>query len=180
MILDSAALVGLLGKRLDDAGVPDFFSDLNGGAEPEAHIAGNANIGESHTYLFPLVGVIVRATDYSGAGQRIAQVTLIGKARRVYLDRREYAVETFRGPLPLSVRWGQLRAEIRRQLGCPALSNDGISVSDRPKAPIHETRDADEYLQGKVIIRLIYSDSYEGPGCLEEIDLQRTIDPTRP
>lgn len=180
MIFDTAALVGLLGKRLGDAGVRDLFSDLNGGAEPEPHIAGNANIGESRTYLLPVAGVIVRTTDYSGAGQRIGQITLIGKARRVYLDGREYALETFRGPLPLSVRWGQLRTEIRRQLGCPALSNDGISISDRPKAPIHETRDADEYLSGNAIIRLIYSDSYEGPGCLEEIDLQRTIDPTRP
>jgi len=177
MIFDSAALVGLLGKRLGDAGVRDLFSDLNGGAEPEPHIAGNANIGESRTYLFPVVGVIVRTTDYSGAGQRIAQVTLIGKARRVYLDGREYAVETFRGPLPLSVRWGQLLAEIRRQLGCPALSNDGISISDRPKTPIQETRDADEFLQAGVIVRLIYSDLYKGPSCLVEIDLQRTIGP---
>jgi hypothetical protein len=180
MISDSAALVGLLGKRLDDTGVRDLFLDLNGGAEPVAHIAGNASIGESRTYLLPVAGVIVRTTDYSGAGQRIGQVTLIGKARRVYLDGREYALEAFRGSLPLSLRWGKLRTEIRRQLGCPAGSNDGISISDRPKAPIHETRDADEYMQGSAIIRLIYSDSYEGPGYLEEIDVQRTIDPTRP
>ena len=180
MILDSAALVGLLGKRLDDAGVRDLLLHLNRGAEPEAHVAGDDNIGESRTYLFPVAGVIVWTADYSGTGQRVGQVTLIGKARRVYLDGREYAVETFRGPLPLSVRWGQLRTEILRQLGCPAVSNDGISISDRPKAPIHETRDADEYLQGNAIIRLIYSDPYQGPGYLEEIDLQRTIGPTRP
>lgn len=179
MIVELAALVRLLGKRLDDAGVRELLLDLNGGAEPEAHVAGNANIGESHTYLFPVAGVIVCTTDYSGAGQRIGQVTLIGKARRVHLDGREFTLETFRGPLPLSLKWGDLRTDILRRLGCPAVSNDGISISDRPKAPIHETRDADEYLQENAIIRLIYSDPYEGPGSLEEIDLQRTIDPTR-
>ncbi len=180
MIFDLAALVRLLGKRLDDASVRDLLLDLNGGAEPEAHVAGNAAIGESRTYLFPAAGIIVRTTDYSGAGHRIGQVTLIGKARRVYLDGREYTVGSFRGPLPLSLKWGDLRTDILRRLGCPVMSNDGISLSDRPKSPIHETRDADEYLQGNAIARLIYSDPHEGPSYLEEIDLQRTINTTRP
>jgi hypothetical protein len=104
-------------------------------------------------------------------------VTLVGKARKVYLDGREYAVETFRGALPLSLKWGQSRADILRRLGCPAMSNDGISISDRPKTPIQETRDADEFQQAGVIVRLIYSDPCEGPSYLEEIDLQRTIGP---
>jgi len=95
----------------------------------------------------------------------------------VYLDGREYAVETFRGALPLSLKWGQSRTDILRRSGCPAMSNDGISISDRPKTPIQETRDADEFQQAGVIVRLIYSDPCEGPGYLEEIDLQRTIGP---
>jgi hypothetical protein len=176
-ILDLAGLIGLLGKRLDDPDVHDSFVRMNLGAEPVAHVVGDASIGESRTYFFPGAGVIVCAADYSGAGQRIGQLTLVGKARRVYLDGQEYAVETFRGALPLSLRWGQSRADILRRLGCPAMSNEGISISDRPKTPIQETRDADEFLQAGVIVRLIYSDLYKSPSCLVEIDLQRTIGP---
>jgi len=176
-VLDPAALIGLLGKRLDDPDAHDSFVRMNLGAEPVAHVVGDASIGESRTYFFPAAGVIACETDYSGAGQRIGQVTLVGKAKRVYLDGREYAVETFRGALPLSLKWGQSRTDILRRLGCPAMSNDGISISDRPKTPIQETRDADEFQQAGVIVRLIYSDPCEGPGYLEEIDLQRTIGP---
>lgn len=176
-VLDLTALIGLLGKRLDDPNVHDSFVRMNLGAEPVAHVVGDAAIGESRTYFFPAAGVIVCETDYSGAGQRIGQVTLVGKAKKVYLDGREYTVETFRGALPLSLKWGQSRADILRRLGCPAMSNDGISISDRPKTPIQETRDADEFQQAGVIVRLIYSDPCEGPSYLEEIDLQRTIGP---
>ena len=175
--LDSAALIRLLGKRLDDPDLYDSFVRMNLGSAPVAHVAGDAFIGESRTYFFPAVGVIVWAADYSGTGQRIGQVTLVGRAKRVYLDGREYAVETFRGALPLSLKWGQLREDIHRRLGRPAMSNDGISISDRPKTPIHETRDADEFQQSGVIVRLIYSDPCEGRSYLEEIDLQRTIGP---
>ncbi len=172
-----AALIGLLGKRLDDPNVHDSFVRMNLGTEPVAHVAGDASLGESRTFFFAAAGVIVYATDYSGAGPQIGQVTLVGRARSVYLDGREYAVRTFRGALPLSLRWGQLRADILRLLGCPAMSNDGISISNRPKSPIQETRDADEFQQAGVIVRLIYSDSYAGPSSLEEIDIQRTISP---
>ena len=47
----------------------------------------------------------------------------------------------------------------------------------RPKADIQETRDADEFQQAGLVVRLIYSDPREGPGYLEEIDLQWTIGP---
>jgi hypothetical protein len=173
-VLDLTALIGLLGKRLDDPNVHDSLVRMNLSAEPVAHVVGDASIGESRTYFFPAAGVVVRAADYSGAGQRIGQVTLVGRARRVHRDGQEYAVETFRGALPLSVKWGQSRVEILRRLGCPAMSNEGISISDRPKTPIQETRDADEFQQAGVIVRLIYSDPCEGPSYLVEIDLQRT------
>ena len=150
---------------------------MNQGVEPDAHVTGGAAFGESRTYFFPAGGVIVDAADYSGTGQRIGQVTLVGKARTVYLDGRQYAVETFRGTLPLALRWGQSRSDILGRLGRPLMSNDGVSISDRPKTPIHETRDADEFQQGGLIVRLIYSDDSENPGCLEEIELQRTIGP---
>jgi competence protein ComEC len=174
---DLAALAGLLGKHLDDAGVGQSFMSMNQGAKPEAHVTGSAAIGESRAYFFPAAGVIVCAADYSGTGQRIGQVTLVGRPKRVYLDGQEYAVEMFRGTLPLSLKWGQSRADILRRLGSPAMSNDGVSISDRPKTPIHETRDADEFQQAGVIVRLIYSNGNRDPGCLEEIDLQRTIGP---
>lgn len=174
---DLAVLIGLLGKRLDDPGVRASFLRMNLGAEPVAHVAGNASIGESRRHFFPAAGVIVCATDYSGAGQRIGQVTLVGRARRVFLDGQEYAVDTYRGALPLALKWGQSRTDILGRLGHPTMSNDGVSISDRPKTPIHETRDADEFQQAGVIVRLIYSDPPEGPGCLEEIDLQRTVIP---
>ncbi len=77
----------------------------------------------------------------------------------------------------MSLKWEQSRADILRRLGCPAMSNDGISISDRPKTPMHETRDADEFQQAGVIVRLIYSDSHEGTSYLQEVDLQRTIRP---
>jgi competence protein ComEC len=172
-----AALAGLLGRRLDDAGMGDSFARLNRGVEPVAHVARGAAIGESRAYFFASAGVIVNAADYSGTGQRVRQVTLVGKPKTVYLDGREYAVEAFRGGLPLSLRWGQSRADILNRLGRPALSNEGISISDRPKSPIHETRDADEFEQAGVIVRLIYSDARESTGCLEQIDLQRTGGP---
>jgi hypothetical protein len=165
----------LLGKRLDDPGVHDSLVRMNLGADPVAHVLGNASIGESRTYFFPAAGVTVSTADYSGKGQRIGLVTLVGRSRRVYLDGREYSVETFRGALPLSLKWGQSRTDILRRLGHPAMSNEGISISDRPKTPIQDTRDADEFPQAGVIVRLIYSDLYEGPSCLMEIDLQRTI-----
>ncbi len=150
---------------------------MNLGAEPVAHVVGDASIGESRTYFFPAAGVIVSTADYSGKGQRIGQVTLVGQAKKVRLDGREYAVKTFRGALPMSLKWEQSRADILRRLGSPAMSNDGISISDRPKTPMHETRDADEFQQAGVIVRLIYSDSHEGTSYLQEVDLQRTIRP---
>jgi len=169
--------MGLLGKRLDDPKVHDLFVRMNLGAEPVVQVFGDASIGEFRTYFFPAAGVIVFETDYSGAGRRIGQVTLVGKARKVYLDGRECAVETFRGALPSSLKWGESRADILRRVGRPAMSNDGISISDRPKTPIQETRDADEFHQAGAIVRLIYSDPREGYSHLEEIDLQRTIGP---
>ncbi len=97
------------------------------------------------------------ATDFSGAGQRIAIVTLVGKTRRVILDGREYVVQAFRGSLPRSLKWGESRADIHKRLGPPTMSNEGISLSDRPKSPIQEARDADEFQDGEVIMRLIYT-----------------------
>jgi hypothetical protein len=178
--LASAALMTLLSKRIDEPSVRDSFLRLNQGAEPYPHVAGNASVGESRTYFFPSAGVIVCATDFSGAGQRVGIVTLVGKSRKVYLDGREYAVEAFRGSLPLSLKWGELRADILKRLGSPLMSNDGISLSDRPKSPMHESRDADEFQQGNVIIRLIYADPLDGASFLEEIDLQRIIASKRP
>jgi hypothetical protein len=165
-----AALMELLGKNIDDRSVRDFFVLLNQGTAPVAHVSGDAHVGESHTYFFPANGVIVCSTNYSGRVQRIGLVTLVGRARRVYLDGREYALAAFRGPLPFSLKWEQARADILERLGGPVMSNEGINLSDRPKTPMHETRDADEFMQGRVIVRLIYTDS----GCLEEIDLQGT------
>jgi hypothetical protein len=173
--VDLAAIVDLLGKRIDERATRDSFVLLNQGMEPAAHVDGNAFVGESRAYFFPANGMIVHSVDYSGAGQRIGLVTLIGSAREVYLGGREYALEVFRGRLPLRLKWGQSRADVLRRLGCPAASNEGISLSDRPKSAIHETRDADEFQQGSVIVRLIYTES----GCLEEIDLQQTISPAR-
>ncbi len=177
--VDVGVLIRALGRRLDDPGVHDLFVRMNLGAEPVAHVVGDASIGESRTYFFPAAGVIVCETDYSGAGRRIGQMTLVGRSRKVYLDGREYAVEKFRGTLPLSLKWGQSRTEIFRRLGPPAMSNEGISMSDRPKSPIQETRDADEFHQAGVIVRLIYSDATEGNAYLEEIDLQRIIGPAQ-
>jgi hypothetical protein len=179
-VFDSAALIPLLAKRLDEPVVRDLFLRLNQGAEPDAHVAGNAFVGESCTYFFPSAGVIVCATDFSGAGQRIGIVTLVGKTRKVVRGGREYAVRAFRGSLPLSLKWGELRADILKRLGRPIMSNEGISLSDRPKSPIHESRDADEFQDGNVIIRLVYTDPLEGPSFLEEIDLQRIIGSKRP
>ena len=173
---DLAAIIDLLGKRIDERAARDSLVLLNQGVKPVAHIDGNAFVGESRSYFFPANGIIVHSADYSGAGQRIGLVTLIGSAREVYLDGREYAFEIFRGSLPLRLKWGQSRADVLRRLGCPAASNEGISLSDRPKSAIHETRDADEFQQGRVIVRLIYTDS----GRLEEIDLQQTSRPVRP
>jgi hypothetical protein len=147
---------------------------LNRGAEPVVRTEGDALIGESRICFLTVAGVILHSSDHSGAGQRIGQVTLAGRARKVYEQGREWAVAAFRGSLPLSLNWGQTRGEILRRLGPPTLSNEGISISDRPKTPIREIRDADEYQQGNVIIRLIYADTLDGPGGLEEIDLQRT------
>jgi len=173
--VDLAAIVDLLGKRIDGRATRDSFVLLNQGVEPAVHVDGNAFVGESRAYFFPANGMIFHSVDYSGAGQRIGLVTLIGSAREVYLGGREYAFEIFRGPLPLRLKWGQSRADVLRRLGYPAASNEGISLSDRPKSAIHETRDADEFQQGSVIVRLIYTDS----GRLEEIDLQQTIAPAR-
>ncbi len=174
-VLNSADLIPLLAKRLDEPPVHSLFLRLNRGEEPYAHVTGNALVGESRAYFFPSAGVIVCATDFSGAGQRIGILTLVGKARKVVLDGREYAMQVFRGSLPLSLKWGELRANIRKRLGHPTLSNEDISLSDRPKSPIQETRDADEFQEGDVIIRLIYADPVEGPEFLEEIDLQRIM-----
>ena len=174
-VFNSADLIQLLAKHLDEPAVRGLFLRLNQGEEPDAHVAGNAFVGESRTYFFPSAGVIVCATDFSGGGQRIGVVTLVGKPRKVVLDGQEYAVQAFRGSLPLSLRWGELRADIHKRLGRPAMSNEGISLSDRPKSPIQETRDADEFQDGDVIIRLIYADPIEGGNFLEEIDLQRSM-----
>ncbi len=170
--LDLTQLMGLLAKPLDEAGVRNLFLLLNQGKEPEAHILGDASVGESLTYYFPESGVTVCATDYSGAGQRIGIVKLAGKTRKVVRDGREYVFQPFRGTLPLSLKWGELRTDILKRLGQPTMSNEGISLSDRPKSPIQESRDADEFREGMVIIRLIYSDPLEGPSLLEEIALQ--------
>ena len=177
---DSAALAKLLARRLDEPSVHDAFLRLNQGAEPDAHVAGNASIGESRTYFFPSAGIIVCTTDYSGSGQRIGVVTLVGKAKRVYRDGREYGTEMFRGTLPLSLKWGELRSDILHRLGNPAMSNEGIALSDRPKSPMQESRDADEFQDGNLIIRLIYSDPLAGRSVLEEIDLQHIVSTARP
>ncbi len=174
MHADVAVLLGILGKRLDAPGVRELILNLNQGAEPVVRTEGDAFIGESRICFLTAAGVILHSSDHSGAGQRIGQVTLAGKARKVYEQGREWAVAAFRGPLPLSLKWGQARGEILKRLGQPTLSNEGISISDRPKTPLRETRDADEFQQGNVIIRLIYADTLEGPGGLVEIDLQLT------
>lgn len=177
---DLARLMGLLAKPLDEPGVRNLFMRLNQDKEPEAHILGDASVGESRTYYFSSAGVTVCATDYSGEGQRIGIVTLAGKTRKVVRDGREYVFQPFRGRLPLSLKWGELRADILKRLGRPIMSNEGISLSDRPKSPIQESRDADEFRDGMVIIRLIYSDPLEGSSLLEEIDFQRILVPERP
>ncbi len=167
-------LQDILGKRLDDPDVRKLILRLNQGIEPVVRTAGDAFIGESRICFLTAAGVILHSSDHSGTGQRIGQVTLAGKARKVYGQGREWAVAAFRGSLPLSLNWGQTRGEILKHLGQPTLSNEGISISDRPKSPIREIRDADEFQQGNVIIRLIYADTPDGPGGLEEIDLQPT------
>jgi hypothetical protein len=169
-----AVLLGCLGKRLDNPSVRELILRLNRGAEPVVRTEGDAFIGESRICFLAAAGVILYSSDHSGTGQRIGQVTLAGRAWKVYEQGREWGVAAFRGSLPLSLKWGQTRGEILKRLGQPALSNEGISISDRPKTPIREKRDADEYQQGNVIIRLIYADTLDGPGGLEEIDLQRT------
>jgi hypothetical protein len=174
--MDLAAIVDLLGRPIDDRAARDCFVRLNQGVEPSAHVDGNAIVGESRAYFFPVNGVVVHSVDYSGAGQRIGLVTLIGSAREIYLDGRKHAFGAFRGPLPLGLKWGQSRAGVLRQLGRPSASNDGTSLTDRPKSAIHETRDADEFHQGSVVVRLIYTDADR----LDEIDLQQTIGPARP
>ncbi len=174
-VFDSAALIPLLAKRLDEPDVRDLFLRLNQAAEPDAHVAGDASVGL--IYFFPCAGVIISATDFSGEGLRIGIVTLVGKTRKVVQSGRGYVIQSFRGSLPLSLRWGELRADILKRLGRPIMSNDGINLSERPKSPIGESRDADEFIQGNVIIRLIYADPSEGPSSLEEIDLQRIISP---
>ncbi len=171
----SADLIPMLGKRLDEPVVRSLFLRLNHGEEPDVHVAGNALVGESRTYFFPSAGVIVCAADFSGAGQRIGIVTLVGKTRGVFLDGRNYALQAFRGSLPQSLKWGESRSAIHKRLGSPTMSNEGISLSDRPKSPIQETRDADEFQDGDVIMRLVYTDSVEGSDLLEEIDLQRIM-----
>lgn len=178
--VDLAQLMGLLARPLDEAGVRSLFLRLNQGKDPEAHILGDVSVGESRTYYFPNAGVTVCATDYSGAGQRIGIVTLAGKTRKVVRDGREYLFQPFRGVLPLSLKWGELRTDILKRLGGPMMSNEGIALSDRPKSPIQESRDADEFRDGMMIIRLIYSDPREDPGVLEEIDFQRVLVPKRP
>ena len=171
---DATILLDILGKRLDDPDIRELISRLNEGIEPLVRNERDAFIGESRICFLTAAGVILHSSDHSGAGQRIGQVTLAGKARTVYEQGREWSVAAFRGSLPLSLDWGQTRREILERLGQPTLSNEGISISDRPKTPIREIRDADEYQQGNVIIRLIYADTLDGPGGLEEIDLQRT------
>ena len=174
MPADAALLEGFLGKRLDAPDVREAILRLNRGVEPVVRIQGDTFIGESRICFLTAAGVILHSSDHSGAGQRIGQVTLTGRARKVYEQGREWALAAFSGPLPLSLTWGQTRGEILRRLGQPTLSNEGTSISDRPKTPIGERRDADEFERGNVIVRLIYSDTLEGPGRLEEIDLQRT------
>ena len=174
MPADVAILLGTLGKRLDDPDLRELILRLNQGVEPLVRTEGDAFIGESRICFLTAAGVILYSSDNSATGQRIGQVTLAGKARKVYGQGREWAVDAFRGSLPLSLNWGQTRGEILERMGQPTLSNAGISISDRPKTPIRETRDADEFQRGNVIIRLIYADTLEGPGGLEEIDLQRT------
>ncbi len=171
---DVSMLVGIMGKRPDDPGVRRVILRLNQGVEPVVRTQGDAFIGESRIYFLTAAGVILHSSDLSGAGQRIGQATLAGKARKVYEQGREWCVAAFRGSLPLSLNWGQIRREIRKRLGQPTLSNEGISISDRPKTPIGEIRDADEFQLGNLIIRLVYTDTLDGPGGLEEIALQRT------
>ncbi|HYK91464.1 MAG TPA: hypothetical protein VE398_22025 [Acidobacteriota bacterium] len=172
-VFNSSDLIPLLAKSLEEPVVRGLFLRLNQGQEPDAHVSGNALVGESRMYFFPSAGVIVCATDFSGEGQRIGNVTLVGKTRKVVLDGREYAVQAFRGSLPLALKWGESRADIHKRLGRPTMSNEGIGLSDRPKSPIQETRDADEFQEGDLIIRLIYTDPLEGASFLEEIHLQR-------
>jgi hypothetical protein len=171
---DVAVLLGMLGKRLDDPVVRKLILRLNQGAEPVVRTEGDTFIGESRIIFLAAAGVVLHSSDRSGTGQKIGQVTLSGRALKVYEKGREWAVAAFRGPLPLSLNWGQTRGEILERLGQPVLSNEGISISDRPKTPIREKRDADEFQRGNVIVRLIYADTPDGPCGLEEIDLQRT------
>jgi hypothetical protein len=173
-VADDTHLVDILGRQLDDPGVRHSILRLNDGVEPVIRTDGDIFIGESRICFLTAAGVILYSSDHSGTGQRIGQVTLVGKARKVYEHGREWAVGVFAGPLPLSLGWGQTRADVRKRLGQPTLSNEGISISDRPKSPIREKRDADEFQRGNVIIRLIFADTRAGPGGLEEIDLQRT------
>jgi hypothetical protein len=179
IVSDSSDLIPLLAKRLDEPVVRGLFLRLNRGAEPDLHVAGDALVGESRTFFFPSAGVVVCATDFSGTGQLIGTVTLVGKARKVFLDGREYEVQAFPGSLPLSLKWGESRADIHKRLGPPKMSNEGTSLSNRPKSPINESRDADEFQDGVMIVRLIYVDTPEGAGLLEEIDLQRITVPKR-
>jgi len=174
MPADVAVLIAIPGKRLDDPDVRKLILSLNQGAEPVALSQGDAFIGESRVSFLAAAGVILHSSDHSGTAQRIGQVTLAGRARKVYVHGREWTVAPFRGPLPLSVKWGETRGAILERLGQPTLSNEGISLSDRPKTPIREIRDADEFQQENVIIRLIYADTLDGPGGLEQIDLQRS------
>jgi hypothetical protein len=172
---DVVVLLSMLGKGLDAPDVRESILRLNEGAEPVVRTEGDAFIGESRICFLTAAGVILRSSDHSGKGQRIGQVTLAGKARTVYERGRERPVAAFRGPLPFSLNWGQTRSEILERLGQPTLSNEGIGISERPKTPIREVRDADEFQRGEVIIRLIYADTTDGPGGLEEIDLQPAV-----
>ncbi len=174
MPADAVLLQEFLGKHLDAPDVRESILRLNQGAEPLVRTEGDSLIGESRICFLTAAGVILFSSDHSGTGQRIGQVTLAGRARKLYGQGREWTLAAFCGPLPLSLNWGQTRGEILRRLGQPTLSNEGISISDRPKTPIGEKRDADEYQEGNVIIRLVYADTLDGPGGLEEIDLQRT------
>ncbi len=171
---DVSALLGILGKRLDDRGVVELISRLNQGMQPVVRAEGDAVMGESLLCFLTAAGVILRSSDHSGTGQTIGQVTLAGRPRKVYPQGRELSMAAYRGPLPLSLRWGETRSGIRGRLEQPTLSNEGISASERPKSPIGEIRDADEYQRGNLIIRLIYASTTDGPGSLEEIDFQCT------
>src|SRR5687767_751423 len=75
--VDLAAILDLLGKRIDERAARASLVLLNQGVKPVAHINGNAFVGESRSYFFPANGIIVHSADYSGAGQRIGLVTLI-------------------------------------------------------------------------------------------------------